>query len=203
MTRCGDWRGARTYEIASFVLVCVALLSACGGDDEVEVSQPREGTAAAATTESGATTSEHAAGAVDANAGGVRVACGTKSLTVEFSSESGAYFSAGAKELTSSRGLRTSSAVFEFAAGCRRAGDPNQGGTVPEPFEVETAAVTLQCEQSKTIDLSGRAGIYDGKSGYEISAAPAGSSEFFVKTHWELGGGDAYIIYSPEHCRPS
>ena len=114
------------------------------------------------------------------------MACAAKSLTIEFSPDSGASFSAGAEDLTHSGALRTSS-VYEFASGCTPAG--NEGGAVPEPYEVVTDEVTLRCEAATTIELSGRAGIFENRPGYELSAAPAGSSEFFVKTHYELRGG--------------
>ena len=73
---------------------------------------------------------------------------------------------------------------------------------MPEPYDVVTDDVTLRCEAATTIDLSGRAGIFDNRSGYELSAAPAGSAEFFVKTHYELRGGPAYLIFSPKQCTP-
>ena len=125
------------------------------------------------------------------------MACKATSLTIEFSPDSGASFSGDGKELTHSGALRTSG-VYEFASGCTPAG--TKGGTVATPYEVTSEEVTLTCEAPKAIDLSGRAAIFDGGSGYELSAAPAGSSEYFVKTHYELRGGPAYVIYSPEQC---
>ena len=125
------------------------------------------------------------------------MACKATSLTIEFSPESGASFIGDGKDLTHSGALRTSG-VYEFASGCSPAG--TKGGAVAMPYEVTSKDVTLTCKTPKAIDLSGRAAIFDGRSGYELSAAPAGSSDYFLKTHYELRGGPAYVIYAPELC---
>lgn len=182
------------------VLACVAVAAACGGDDVESTGGDGETTASTqtaptTTSTAAATTAEEAA--PDPAVGGARVACARTSLTIEFAPDSGASFSADAEELTHSGALRTSG-VYEFASGCTPAG--TKGGTVATPYEVVREDVTLTCEATKAIELSGRAAVFDGRSGYELSAAPAGSSEFFVKTHYELRGGPAYVIYSPALC---
>jgi hypothetical protein len=182
------------------VFACVAIAAACGGDDGESTGGDAE--TAASTQAAPATTSTAAATTAEEEApdpavGGARVACGATSLTIEFAPDSGASFSTNDEELTHSGALRTSG-VCEFATGCTPAG--TDGGTVATPYEIVSEEVTLTCEAGKAIELSGRAAIFDGRSGYELSAAPAGSSEFFVKTHYELRGGPAYVIYAPARC---
>ena len=183
------------------MLACVATTAACGGGDDSESvgaeADVSTQAAPATTSTAAAAATDPAEAAPDPAVGGARVACPTTSVTIEFAPDVGASFSAGADDLTHSGALRTSG-VYEFASGCSPAG--TKGGVVTTPYEVVSEEVTLRCESPKAIDLSGRAAIFDGRSGYELSAAPAGSSEFFVKTHYELRGGPGYLLYSPERC---
>lgn len=183
-----QWQAAA---VAAPMLLACLLLPACGGDDnggaEATPSVPAETSAAPAPTEK--------AEAPDPTVGGARVACPTKRITVEFSPDGGVAFSAKGVLATSGK-LRTES-VYRFAEGCSPAG--TEGGTVAEPFEVVEQEVTLNCTAPKTIEVSGRAAVFDNKSGYELSAAPAGSSSFFVKAHYEPDG-TAYLLYTPDKC---
>ena len=178
----------------SLVLLAGLLLPACGGDDnggaEATPSVQAETSAAPATTEK--------VEAPDPAVGGARVACPTKTITIEFALGGGVAFSAKGVLATSGK-LRTEPG-YKFAEGCSPAG--NEGGTVAEPFEVVEEEVTLTCTAPTTIEVSGRAGTFDNKPGYELSAAPAGSSSFFVKAHYELRGGTAYLLYAPDKCDP-
>jgi hypothetical protein len=191
MKRLVYTRGA--WSISLLLLACLLLLPACGGDDDNSSADATptlqtETTAVPATTEK--------ADAPDPTVGGARVACPTRTVTVEFASDSGAAFSADGVLATSAK-LRTEP-VYGYAEGCKPAG--NEGGTVAEPFEVVEEQVTLTCTASTNIEIAGRAAIFDNKPGYELSAAAAGSTSFFVKTHYELRGGTAYLLYAPNSC---
>lgn len=184
--------------LAALVLATAVLASSCGGDDDETTGAP-EG-AGAPMTATSETTVEPEPVEVDGTVGGARVACpAAKTFIVEYSPGSGANFQAEGAELTRSLRLRTGPSIYEYAAaGCIPAG--SEGGTLIEPYEVATDAITLECRASKNVELSGRADLFDGQPGYEISAALAGTPDFFLKTHWEPRAKSGYVAYSPKYC---
>lgn len=179
------------------LLACLGFLSACGGGDgdNGDATPTVETETATAQPAEEETTEETEA--PDPAVGGAGVACRTKEITIEFAPDGGATLSAGGAVLTTSARLRTAP-LYGFAEGCTRTGPKD--GTVAEPFEVVEEEVTLSCSATNNIEIAGRAAVFDGKSGYELSAAAEGSSSFFVKTHYEVRGGSAYLLYAPASC---
>jgi len=176
----------------------VAFTSGCGDDGDSGASQRPSATATSESTTQELEAAEEQP-AADPRVGGYRVACRTKTLKVEFSPDDGARFAGSGGDLTYSDALRTAP-LYQYAKDCTRAG--LKDGKVVEPYEIVEEAVKLRCQSPATIDFSGRAAAFDGRSGYEVSAAQAGTPRYFVKTHWEPHGA-AYLLYSPKYCERS